>query len=248
MPNPTFISMAGLRTKFIFFLRILRYFLAIAGLFFLTAILLAASSLPYYSMHWLGTSRSAMKQAPSVIILMGGGGMPSESNLMRCWYVALAAAKFPDSAILISMPGAITDSLSTPCLIAGELLLRGVSNDRIRFESTGKNTRYQALECAKIIKTADPVLIISSPEHMRRAVLCFEKAGFSQVSGLPAFENAIETDMKFEDDKLGGNTVLIPDVGGSISIRYRIWNYLQFEIRVLREFTALGYYWLRGWI
>jgi len=187
-------------------------------------------------------------QKPETIVMMGGGGMPSESNLMRCWYVARAAEKFPEAKILIAMPGDLGDSLSTPSLLAGELLLRGVHKETIFFENVGKNTRYQALEGAKILDADECVLIITSPEHMRRSILCFEKAGFRQVSGLPAFENDIETDMKFEDDHLGGNTIMIPDVGGSISLRYRLWTHLQYEIKVSREFIALGYYWLRGWI
>ena len=99
-----------------------------------------------------------------------------------------------------------------------------------------------------IIKQQTPVLLITSPEHMRRAVLCFRKAGFEKVNGLPAFENALEADLKFDDDKLGGNNTLIPDVGESIKARYQLWNHLKYEILIAREIVALGYYRLRGWI
>lgn len=240
--------MAGIRIKFIHFLKFIRIFLLIAGVFFLIMVILAATSLPFWGLHWLGTSKSALNEKPGTIILMGGGGMPSESNLMRCWFVAHAAENFPESRILIAMPGDLKDSLSTPSLIADELVIRGITRGKILFENIGTNTRFQALECAKLVGIQEPVLLVSSPEHIRRAVLSFEKAGFLKVNGLPAFENVIETDMKFEDDQLGGNKMLLPDVGGSISLRYRLWTHLHYEIMIIREFIAMSYYWLRGWI
>jgi hypothetical protein len=83
---------------------------------------------------------------------------------------------------------------------------------------------------------------------MRRAVLCFQKAGFEKVNGLPAFENALEADLTFTDDELGGNKTGVPDVGKSINARYQVWNHLKYEILIAREIAALSYYRLRGWI
>jgi uncharacterized SAM-binding protein YcdF (DUF218 family) len=180
--------------------------------------------------------------------MLGGGGMPGESNLMRSWYTALASEQFPHAKVIIAMPGDLKDSTSTPILMQRELVLRGINSNMIVFENTGTNTRYQALQCKYLLDTASPVLIITSPEHMRRAVLCFRKAGFKSVNALPAFENAAEADLTFSDDKLGGNKILVPDVGNSISFRYQFWNHLKYEISFAREITALCYYQLRGWI
>jgi hypothetical protein len=83
---------------------------------------------------------------------------------------------------------------------------------------------------------------------MRRAVLCFKKAGFEKVNALPAFENATKADLSFKDDELGGNTILMPDVGQNINMRYQIWNHMKYEILIARELVALTYYKLRGWI
>jgi len=174
--------------------------------------------------------------------------MPSQSNLMRGWYVGNAAKSFPDATVVISMPGDIADSLSTPQVMKKELIMRGVNPDKIVFEYAGPNTRAQALNCKNLVKMQTPVLLVTSPEHMRRAVLCFKKAGFEKVNGLPAFENALEADLKFDDDKLGGNKTLIPDVGESINTRYQLWNHLKYEILIAREIFALAYYRLRGWI
>jgi len=237
-----------IKLKNIHFLRIIRIFTLIAGIVFLLCILLAFTSLPYYGIHWLGTSKSELKWKPKIIILLGGGGMPSESNLMRSWYTALAAKSFKEAKVLIAMPGELTDSLSTPRLMKKELVLRGADEERIIYENRGTNTRSQALFCHDMLNTNDPVLLVTSPEHTLRAVLCFRKTGFIKVNSLPAFESAVEADLSFTDDDLGGNQLMIPDVGGNISIRYQVWNHLKYEIIFAREILAICYYKIRGWI
>lgn len=236
------------KTKSIYFLRILRNLLTVVGIFFSVCIMLAFTEQPYWGYHWLGTSKAELTWKPDVIVVLGGGGMPSQSNLMRGWYVGNAAKSFPDATVVISMPGDISDSLSTPRVMKNELILRGINPEKIVFEDQGTNTRAQALNCMNIIKMQTPVLLVTSPEHMRRAVLCFRKAGFEKVNGLPAFENALEADLKFDDDKLGGNKTVMPDVGKSINARYQLWNHLKYEILIAREIVALGYYRLKGWI
>lgn len=239
--------MAKINFKNILFLRILRKIFTIAGFFFFCCLLLSLTSLPFWGYYWLGTSESELSSEPKFIILLGGGGMPSESNLMRSWYTVQAAEEFPNVPIIIAMPGEINDSLSTPRLMEKELKNRLITN-LILFEAEGTNTRAQALNCQRLVKMQTPVLLVTSPEHMRRAVLCFKKVGFKNVNALPAFENAVEADLKFNDDQLGGNAMFIPNVGKSIQVRYQIWNHLKYEILIAREFLALTYYKLRAWI
>lgn len=237
-----------IKHKIIYFLKLIRYFIYLNGIFFLLCLILAFTTLPYWGYHWLGTSKSAIKQEPAAIFQLGGGGMPSESNLMRSWYTLEAATGFPDAEIFIVMPGDIKDKNSTPVKMKKELLLRGACNEKIRFENTGTNTRSQALNCSKLLDIKKPILLVTSPEHMRRAVMCFEKAGFESVSALPAFANAAEADFTFIDDELGGNTAIVPDIGDKTSVRYQVWNHFKYEILIIREWIALGYYWIRGWI
>ena len=229
-------------------LRIFRIIVFIVGIFSLLMLVLAFTTLPFWGYHWLGTSRSEMKSHPEVIILLGGSGMPGESNLMRCWYTARIAYQCPDSRIVVAMPGDIADSLSTPVKIREELIVRGVDAGRISFEPVGTNTRSQALECRKLFDENQHVVLVSSPECMRRAVLAFRKAGFGNVSALPAFENASEADFTFKDDELGGRKTPLPDIGENTQIRYQIWNHLKYEIVIIRECLALMYYRLRGWV
>ena len=240
--------MAKIKFKIIHFLKILRNLLMLIGIFFSICVLLALTSSPFWGYHWLGTSKSELVWKPEMIVLLGGGGMPSQSNLIRSWYVEKAAKNFENATVVIAMPGDISDRLSTPQLMKKELILRGIDSTRIIFESIGTNTRAQALNCQGIIKMQSSILLVTSPEHMRRSVLCFQKTGFEKVNALPAFENAVEADLTFEDDDLGGNKILIPDVGKSINIRYQLWNHLKYEILIVREMVALTYYKLRGWI
>jgi len=91
------------------------------------------------------------------------------------------------------------------------------------------------------------LLIVTSPEHLRRAVLTFKKAGFLKVDGVPAFEEAIESDLSFTGRRLGGRR-WVPDIGNNITLRYQFWTQLHYEVLILREVFALGYYKLQGWI
>lgn len=240
--------MTKIRTKSIYFLRLLRNIFVLIGIFFSICVLLALTPAPFWGYYWLGTSKSELTEKPTNIILLGGGGMPSQSALMRSWYVEKATKSFPNANVIIAMPGDLTDSLSTPVLMKKELEIRGVNSIKIGFENEGTNTRAQALNCQRFVKMQSPILLVTSPEHMRRAVLSFQKAGFEKVSALPAFENATEADLSFDDDKLGGRKTVVPDVGESINLRYQLWNHLKYEILIAREMAALSYYKLRGWI
>jgi uncharacterized SAM-binding protein YcdF (DUF218 family) len=222
-----------------------------SGAFSLLLLLLSFTTWPFYAYHWLGASLSEMKEKPEYIILLGGGGMPSPSNLMRAYFVAAASENFPESEIILSIPGDLEDEKSTPRLVASELKRRGVDRDRIFHEAKGTNTRSQAVNLSLFYGGSlvdQPVLLVTSPEHMRRSVLCFRKAGFTKINALPAFEHALESDLSFDDRKLGGNRLPVPRIGKNKTLRYQFWNHLKYEILIAREMAALGYYRLRGWI
>ncbi len=232
-------------------LAFIRSVLLAFGLLFFVLLVLSFTTLPYWGYYWLGTSKSKITEKPEYIVLLGGGGMPSESNLMRAFFVFKAAHEFPESLIVIATPGDTADLKSTARLVAAELINKGIDPQRILYEQTGTNTRMEALSLQKFDAgqiSQKAVLLVTSPEHMRRSVLVFRKVGFTRISALPAFENALEADLAFKDDELGGNKKFIPNIGGHTSVRYQFWNHLKYEILIAREMTALGYYWLRGWI
>ncbi|MCK9424309.1 MAG: YdcF family protein [Bacteroidales bacterium] len=254
----------------------IRILLIIMGLFFTLMIILAFTTAPFWIRYGLGTKKAGIHRPPDYIILLGGGGMPSESALMRCWYTAKVAAMYPRSGVIIAQPGNRNDSLSTLQELKSELVLRNIAPERIMFEDSGTNTRAQAINIFKGISNIEQrmlnvevqnskfniqysvfkssfvnrpssILLVTSPEHLYRAVLTFNKVGFPKVDGIPAFEKDVETDLSFNSMKLGGRRI-IPDVGENITVRYKFWTHLEYEVLIIREYMALAYYKLMGWI
>ncbi len=251
-------------------LKIVRVFLVAMGVVFTLSVLLAFTSAPFWMWYGLSISKAGVNRPPDYIVVLGGGGMPSESGLMRSWYAARTANYFTRAKVIIALPGNSCDSLSSINAMKKELMIRGIAKERIFLEDSGTNTRAQALNLIKIItnyelrftyfkiiqhstvniqysKFNPSILIITSPEHLRRAVLTFRKAGFKRVDGIPAFEEAIESDLTFNGRKLGGRP-WVPDIGNNITFRYQFWTQLHYQELLLRELFALGYYKIKGWI
>jgi uncharacterized SAM-binding protein YcdF (DUF218 family) len=255
-------------------LRILKYISITLGCLFFILFVLSLTSVPFRAWYGMGMKYSGIHRPPDVIVVLGGGGMPSESGLMRCWYAARAASHFTRAKVIIALPGNASDSLSSINSMKDELILRGIKADRILLEDSGTNTRAEALNIRKIVtgnlsagrKAGLPitpdlppslygsrpggevaVLIITSPEHLYRSVLCFRKVGFTRVDGLPAFEATIESDITFDDQMLGGRKWM-PSIGKNLTLRYQFWTQLHYEQLVMREWLAVVYYKLKGWI
>ena len=229
-------------------LRILKYILFFFGCLFLILFIFCLTSAPFWTWYNMSTKHAGIHRPPEFIVVLGGGGMPSESGLMRTWYAARLGNHFFRSKIIIALPGDTVDSLSSVYQMKEELILRGISGKRISFESHGTNTRAQALNIAssRVTRNAS-LLIVTSPEHLYRAVLSFRKAGFLLVDGLPAFETAIESELSFDDRLLGGKKWL-PAIGKNITVRYQFWTQLHYEQLIIREWLAIVYYKLNGWI
>jgi uncharacterized SAM-binding protein YcdF (DUF218 family) len=230
--------------------KVLKILMIGSGCLFTVLLILAFTTLPFWAMYSLGTSNSRVTVAPSTIIMLGGAGIPSGDGLIRAFYTAKLSSAHPQANVIIAMPGNLADSTSSPNLVRQELILRGVNPHFISFENKGRNTREQALKMAagkSAAQLSKPITLITSPEHMKRAVLAFRKCGFTKVSGLPTFEYSLNADLTFRDSDLKGN-VIVPPIGNSLQVRYQFWNHLKYELLVIREYFGLGYYKLRGWI
>ncbi len=215
------------------------------GIFSFVLLVFSFTRIPYDVQAWLGAYKSEYKFYPDEIIFLGGSGMPSESNLIRLYYVSALSKKYPQSRVMIVHPSdenVIAD-------MRDELLLRGVDSTKIDIEKTGTNTHDQAMNVIhhfpRLLKKH--VLLVTSTESMLRTISTFRKAGFESVGGQSAYENPMFVDLGYNFKKSGGK-IYSPDVSKNLALRYNFWNYLKLEISCLREFTALGYYWLNGWI
>lgn len=218
------------------------------GGLFLVLLLLSFTDVPFKAFFWLGTHQTKLKHTPDYIVVMGAGGMPGPEGLIRCYYAAQAAKQFPEAKIIIALP-TLRKWLPQSHTMAmyREMVLRGVDSTRFLFEIKGTNTRQQATNCLSLCSnpTHASVLIVTSPEHMYRSVATFRKAGFGAVGGSSSFESGFDPDLLTTDDE---RKQLLLEPNRSIALRYNMWNYLKLEILVIREFSALGYYYINGWI
>lgn len=224
-------------------LKIAKILLLTLGSLSLVVLVCALTPAPFYMHYALGDDPVETPFEPDRIVMFGGAGMPSESNLIRLYYAAECAQRYEIPVILVHPE----DSLCQAAM-KRELVRDGVSDDHIFFMTRGTNTRSQVLELKKAYpETVDAnLLIITSPEHVRRTVKCLRKAGFTHVKGLAAREATVDFDLSLKAQDLKGNEA-IPSVE-STNIRYTFWNYLQLEILCFREYAALAYYRIKGWI
>jgi uncharacterized SAM-binding protein YcdF (DUF218 family) len=222
----------------------LRMLIQLLGLVTLLMLVLALTPLPWKAYGWLSRAGEKLVDSPDVIVMMGGGGIPSESGLSRCYEVAVQARRHPKARVVVAMPlePEETNGLSR---VLGELAFRGVERSRLGQEGRGRHTREQALEVWKMLDGAHrqpSVMVVSSPEHIRRSAKAFRKAGFKKVGGAAAFGQALKANVTLPHEGA------LPDPAQSVLFRYRFWDNLMVQVRVLREFTALAYYRAKGWI
>ena len=224
---------------------ILNWFFIVWGLFCFLLFLLSFTDVPYYAYRYLSAEDEKLSANPDLIVVLGGSGMPSPDGLIRCFYAAEAALEYKQAKIIIALPyNDGDDSLSQLRLMAHELIAKGVDSARISFEPLGYNTHSQAANVARLVKEikSHSLLIVTSPEHMYRSVKTFKKIGFTHVGASPAFENPIDED-KMKDNENTADTRV-----RSLAFRYNLWSYLNYELIVVKEYCAISYYKIKGWI
>lgn len=220
--------------------KILIYFF---GTIFIIFVILSFTNLPYYGYYYLGKENSTVATSPDYIIILSGNGMPSPDGLIKTYYASIAAKQYKSASIIISMPfNEGQDSLREARFMKKELMIRGVDSTRIILNPIGYNTYTQAKSIADRlgkIKQKTGLLIITSPEHVYRSIHTFSKLGFEEVYGMPTFEKPIDENKLKNTEK---NEL------GNVSFRYNMWSYMNYELIVFREYLAIAYYKIHGWI
>ncbi len=217
----------------------------VLGTFSFILLVLAFTRIPFDAHRWLGTAGGTCTAAPELIVVLGGSGMPSGPELMRCHLASEGVRTTPMASILLLLP---PDTILAAAMVA-ELVTKGVPEGQISSLCKGKNTREQALDLRteRPDLLTRPITLVTAPENMYRSLLTFRKVGFSSICGLPAFDHALFDDLRYAHQAIGGKTY-VPDVSGNLDLRYNFWNRIKLEITCLREFSALAYYRLNGWI
>ena len=213
------------------------------GIIFALMIVLALTSAPFYMYYNLGQNPNKDTQItrPQQIVMFGGAGMPSEDNLMRLYHTAALARRFDVPVMLVHPKDSLCQAEMTRLLNQGGI-------EQITYMTSGANTRSQCLELKErhpqLINK--PLLVVTSPEHVQRTVKSLNKVGFKEVIGVAAYPSTVDFDLSLKKEKLGGNEI-VPSVE-SVKMRYTFFNYLKLEITCLREYLALGYYKIKGWV
>ena len=222
-----------------------KWFFGIIGCFSFLILILSFTDIPFYAYYRLGTTNAKVTHPPNVIVILSGSGMPSPDGLIRAYYGVEAARRYTNAQIIIALPYGETDSLQPLKLMANELIVKGIDSSRIQFEPLGFNTRSQAMKIAEMFpgnKQELSLVLITSPEHMYRAVKTFLKVGFAEVGGIPAFDKPIDAEKAKDIGKTGDIRIK------NLSLRYNMWSYIHYELLVIREYCAISYYRLKGWI
>src|SRR5688572_8282679 len=122
--------------------KLIRYLLLWSGLFFLLMIILACTRIPFDMHRWLGITNSGFRFAPTTIVMFGGSGMPSESNLIRLFYLKELALNYPASRVILAHPN------DTGVIRQMSAFLKAFKIDTARVVPLykGNNTRQQVLE------------------------------------------------------------------------------------------------------
>ena len=184
--------------------------------------------------EWLTGENLDPPKNPRYIVVLGGGGIPSGNTLLRTWHAARFGIGSTGTTFIVSLPAVVAPETSSVGRMRDELVLRGIPASAIQMESHGPNTHEQAVNVAGMIgeeHRGESVVIVTSGFHMRRALLCFRKAGFTNADGLFAYSIGAEA-----------------DAGPNMWLRYSIWGNWRREAEINRELAALLVYKLRGWI
>ncbi|MFM2134614.1 MAG: hypothetical protein RL021_14 [Bacteroidota bacterium] len=236
--------------KFMALRKTIRWMLFVSGILFFIVLLLAFTTQPFWMYYRLGTSTAEYRFVPSKIIVLGGAGMPSEANLMRCYTAAQLAERFPKSVIIVALTKDSSERLSECAAwkMQQELVLRGVDSSRIQLETAGRNTHEQAENILNgPVDSWEATVIVTSPEHIYRSLLTFRRAGLRFVGGQAAFEKTLVAELRLKPN-LKGAKETIPGMTDELQYRYQFWNHLKYQVVCYREYVALLYYRINGWI
>jgi uncharacterized SAM-binding protein YcdF (DUF218 family) len=177
------------------------------------------------------------------IVVLGGGSINLRSRGEVVSQLASASALRALEGIrlyrLAEDPLVILSGGKNPLLGGGtpesELLLALFKNahipqERIILESESQNTREQAQVLSGILEDleVENFVLVTSPVHMRRSTAVFQSFGMTPTPGpaAPRSEGLQAAGVKF-----------LPS-----------WIALDASQEAMREYLALGYYWIRGWL
>jgi uncharacterized SAM-binding protein YcdF (DUF218 family) len=177
-----------------------------------------------------------------VVVVLGSGSMnlraggrQLSSVTMEAGLRVLEAARLFDllNGPWVIASGGVTehDPAAEPESVAlrRALIDLGVRPDRILLESQSKNTRDEVIQVKAMLaeRGLTDLVVVTSPLHMRRSMLAFEREGMHPIPSPSAL---------VPERSDPGNALLPSDMWLSVSDA------------TLYELLARGYYWWNGWL
>src|SRR5947207_12669267 len=141
--------------------------------------------------------RAADARGARIIVVLSGGArtlrdgplavdLAVPGTVMRAMEAARVYRMLGDAQVILS--GGVTDAGSADPLPESEamrdIMVRlGVPAGRLATESTSTTTRTQAAEVRRVLgaHAAEPIVLVTSPPHMRRSLAVFRAAGMDPV-------------------------------------------------------------------
>ena len=169
--------------------------------------------------------RDPLTRADAIVILGGGvdlQGNPSGSTRERVYYgVALYKEGFAPALVLST---GVTDLFNEAQVMREYAVSLGVPEQDIVLEESSRNTYENVLSVHRLFqeKQWKQAIVVSSPYHMRRIAMIYEKA-FPEASPLYA---PVRPSLFYEN--------------GPLSERFRQ------AIALYREYMAIAWYWMKG--
>jgi len=209
-------------------IRFIKISVLLAGIILIALMLSCFTTLPAKCYKSLKKGPDESVKTPEYIVVLGGGGIPSESGLMRTYTAAKLKDTYADATFIVCLPTDGDPEESSTALMKKELVMRGVDASRVLMETKGRNTYEESREVFLMIGDK-PVMIVSSDYHIKRSVMSFRKAGFSEVRSHHTRDGHIDADM-----------------GKFITFRYKFWHNLNKWVWVFREYSAIAVYKVLG--
>lgn len=217
---------------------------ALAAGYWLLSLPLVSAALQGALSHGYSSLASADGLADvDAIVVLGGGSQTvrshgseidllSETAALRVLEGARLYEMLDGTQVFASGGMSVTAGAVTPesAVLCQALIQAGVPAERITTESTSDNTRQQALALAPLLAAqhVERFVLVTSPSHMRRALLAFRAVGLDAVASIALARS---------------ETLPTPPSPLLPSLRS-----LAVSADAFREWIGLAYYALRGWL
>jgi uncharacterized SAM-binding protein YcdF (DUF218 family) len=230
--------------------RILKFYLIVVGVLAHLGLIWMGLKLPFVFDRWLHVSHRP-EEAEAIVCLAGGlagDNLPTQRGLQRIYTAVQLYADGWASHVIFTGggPGTLSEG-EVYAEIAGWL---GLPAEAAVVDPLSGSTAEHPKNILKLkemgIGRDSPILVVTSPVHSRRAWLCFRKAGFSHIRMVTGYRARVKDagvdrslkESRFEDYTPSGKTY--------DDFLFRLRRRSNDFWEAVREYSAIGWYWVKG--